>query len=430
MSFIIFPCHLFKNKEILNQYDKIYIIEHPIYFTKYKYHKLKLMLHRASMRKYYDELDHRGKKYVKFDSYKTIKGDVVFYDPIDHSILKEYHWATVLSSPGFICSNDLFDEYYKEKDTLINSVFYRYMRQKLNILPNVKSYDKQNRKPFPSNIKADGKYVPKVLINDYTIEAKKYVLSHFPDNPGSTDNYLPIDSIGARKLMKKFMRDRFSKFGPYEDAVSKTVIIGYHSGLSALLNIGLLTASEVLSEALKHRGDVPIASLEGYVRQLFWREYMCYCYKYHATELRRGNFFKNKKSLAKYWYNPEKEEGPGYINFLIKKAWKYGYLHHIERLMFIGNYMLITETTPSSVFKWFMSFFIDAISSWVMYGNVYGMSQFSCGRLIMTRPYICSSNYILKMSDFNKEEMGDLDDRYREFIQKHRNKLLKFGRTF
>jgi deoxyribodipyrimidine photolyase-related protein len=54
-NFLLFPVHLFKNIQNLKNH-KIYIIEDPIYFIDYKYHKLKLAYHRATMKTYYDYL--------------------------------------------------------------------------------------------------------------------------------------------------------------------------------------------------------------------------------------------------------------------------------------------------------------------------------------------------------------------------------------
>jgi deoxyribodipyrimidine photolyase-related protein len=55
MVLLIFPHQLFyKVDHILD--DKIYLIEEPRYFTDFKFHKLKLAYHRASMKKYYNFL--------------------------------------------------------------------------------------------------------------------------------------------------------------------------------------------------------------------------------------------------------------------------------------------------------------------------------------------------------------------------------------
>lgn len=93
--------------------------------------------------------------------------------------------------------------------------------------------------------------------------------------------------------------------------------------------------------------------------------------------------------------------------------------------MILGNFMLLSEIDPNEVYKWFMEMFIDAYD-WVMVPNVYGMSQFADGGLICTKPYISSSNYILKMSNYKKAEWSIIwNDMYWRFLFNHKDKLKK-----
>ena len=91
------------------------------------------------------------------------------------------------------------------------------------------------------------------------------------------------------------------------------------------------------------------------------------------------------------------------IDDLIHKAFDTAYLHHIERLMFVGNFMNLSEINPQQGFKWFMEFSIDSYE-WVMYQNVYDMVFFATEGMTMRKPYISSSNYVLKMSSYKKGE--------------------------
>jgi len=58
---------------------------------------------------------------------------------------------------------------------------------------------------------------------------------------------------------------------------------------------------------------------------------------------------------------------------------------------------------------------IDAYD-WVMIPNIYSMGHFSS--IGMRRPYLSSSNYVTKMSDYKRDGKWDLlwDDRYRRFV--------------
>ena len=91
--------------------------------------------------------------------------------------------------------------------------------------------------------------------------------------------------------------------------------------------------------------------------------------------------------------------------------------------MVLGNIMLLLEINPNYINKWFMELFIDSYE-WVMIPNIYGMSQFSDGGLMSTKPYISSSNYILKMSNYKKEDWCEIwDSLFWQFISKHQEKL-------
>ena len=123
------------------------------------------------------------------------------------------------------------------------------------------------------------------------------------------------------------------------------------------------------------------------------------------------------------WY--EGTTGLPPLDHAIKNAEEYGWSHHIERLMILSNIMNLCEVKPTYVYKWFMEMFVDS-SDWVMVPNVYGMGLFSDGGIFATKPYICGSNYILKMSDYKKDPWCDIDDGlYWRFI--HRNREFFSG---
>ena len=72
MSLLILPNQLFDCKMIEsivdnNDIDKVYLIEEPRYFTDYKFHKLKLAYHRATMKKYFTKLSKKvNVNYINF----------------------------------------------------------------------------------------------------------------------------------------------------------------------------------------------------------------------------------------------------------------------------------------------------------------------------------------------------------------------------
>lgn len=415
---VILPNQLFEHNELIKPSSIVYLIEHPKYFTQFKYHKLKLILHRATMKYYYDYLkQHYNNKIYYIDINQKIKfskNDMcVMYDPVDHQIVKEYkkYNTTFYNTPLFLLSNNDVISYAKNKTKFQHDAFYKWIRKHNNILMNksvpvgnVWSYDTENRQPFPKKIK--NSYEPKTISNKYVIEATKYANKHFPTNPGSDELYVPITHDDTKKHFKTFLKTRLKNFGPYQDAVDIDITVGYHSLLSPLLNVGLLLPTDVITITEKYgrKHKIPMNSLEGFIRQICgWREYVRMLYVVKSKELVNNNFFNHKKQLANYWFSGRNiDTGFVFIDQLVQKTFDYSYLHHIERLMYIGNFMLLTQTDPKNVYAWFISICSIDAYEWVMVPNIYGMSQHSAGDIMMGRPYFSSSNYINKMSWYKK----------------------------
>jgi deoxyribodipyrimidine photolyase-related protein len=193
-----------------------------------------------------------------------------------------------------------------------------------------------------------------------------------------------------------------------------------------MLNIGLLTPEQIISKALiiGQTKNIPLNSLEGFIRQIMgWREFIKIVYEREGTKQRTTNYWKfTRKIPASFWKGTT---GIPPIDSTIHKILKTGYCHHIERLMVLGNFMLLCEFDPNEVYKWFMEMFIDAYD-WVMVPNVYGMTQFADGGLMTTKPYISGSNYLMKMSDYEKGEwQGIWDGLFWRFMHEHRSFFLK-----
>jgi deoxyribodipyrimidine photolyase-related protein len=177
-----------------------------------------------------------------------------------------------------------------------------------------------------------------------------------------------------------------------------------------LINAGLILPNYILTKTLQYAQDegVPINSTEGFVRQLIgWREFIRGMYICKGTYARTRNFWEFKRKIPASFYNGTTGIEP--VDSVIKEVLKTGYCHHIERLMILGNFMLLCEFHPDDVYQWFMELFIDAYD-WVMVPNVYGMSQFADGGTFATKPYISGSNYIKKMSNFGSGEWEQIWD--------------------
>lgn len=288
------------------------------------------------------------------------------------------------------------------------------------------TYDVDNRKKYPRNKRPPKLSFP--AINPFYKEAITYTEKHFHDNPGhcgQTFQY-PCTFRESEEWLEQFLKERFSEFGPYEDAIVENEHILHHSVLTPMLNTGLLTPWYVMEKALVfcEKNDVPLSSCEGFVRQLIgWREFIRGVYLFRGREERTKNFWNFRNSIPGCFYNGTTGIEP--LDMVIKKVLKTGYCHHIERLMILGNFMLLCEFHPDEVYQWFMELFVDAYD-WVMVPNVYGMSQFADGGIMATKPYISGSNYILKMSDIKKGSWQDVwDGLFWRFMHKHRDFFLQ-----
>ncbi|HPR10577.1 MAG TPA: cryptochrome/photolyase family protein, partial [Candidatus Saccharibacteria bacterium] len=315
--------------------------------------------------------------------------------------------------------------------------FYQWQRERFNILIDKKykpvggkwSYDTDNRKKLPQDIQVPG--FVSFGDNEYVKEAALWVEKRFPDNPGDVTNFIwPTRHAEAEQWLDDFLQHRLELFGPYEDAIDGQAMLLYHSGISAPLNCGLLTPGEVVDAVLAQheKSPVDLPSLEGFIRQIIgWREYIRGIYAVQGSKMRKTNGLGQNRQLSTQWWDGTTGLPP--VDDVITKVQNHAYGHHIERLMVMGNIMLLCEIHPDEVYKWFFSLFIDAYD-WVMVPNVYGMSQFSDLGSMVTKPYISGSNYILSMSHYPKEDWCDVwDGLFWGFVERHQDMLAKNPRT-
>ena len=419
MNFIILPHQLF-DKKYLDKKNKYILWEHPQYFTKYKFNKKKLILHRASMKYYFDYLKKNkfNVSYLNFNKKLTIKKYILF-DPIDKLKLKGQY--KIIESPNFILTKELYLKYQKKSESFFFNGFYMWGKKQIDLIPKIKSTDKMNREIFDNKLEIPK--LPSIGQNDkkYIKSAIMYIEKYFMNNYGNSENFIfPITHSTAKRWLKHFIKNKLKHFGPYEDFINKDNQFMFHSVLSTSINIGLLNPLEIFEEIKKIQKNIPINSFEGYIRQLFWREYQRYCYLYF--DFFKTNYFNNKKKLSKDWYNGTLGIDP--VDDCIKKGFNSGYLHHIERLMVVGNFMNISQISAKQGLKWFMEFSCDSYE-WVMYQNVLDMVFCVSGGKTMRKPYISSGSYVLKMSNYKKGDwIKKWHELYKSFLKKHKIKLL------
>ena len=332
-------------------------------------------------------------------------------------------------SPMFMFSRKEFKSLYSNKNNFRLSNFYTHVRKKFQILVDHKnkpiggkwSFDEENRKKIPNNIVVP--QLKKERRSKHHQDIIELIEKNFAGHNGSLDNiWFPVRRKDAEKQLKLFLKERLAQFGVYEDAMRADENFLYHSCLSPLLNIGLITPSEIINSADKifDEGLAPINSIEGFIRQIIgWREFIRGIYQLKGNQQRQSNFWRHERNLKQSWY--EGTTGITPLDDNIKITLRDGYNHHIPRLMVISNLMNLCQINPQNIFAWFMEMYIDS-SDWVMVPNVFGMATYSDGGLMSTKPYTCSSNYILKMSNYKRGDWCDIvDGLYWRFIENHKD---------
>ncbi len=455
---IIFPNQLFADNPLFQNGLETYLIEEFLFFRQYRFHKQKLAFHRATMRFYMTYMEEKEINVNYIESENPLsdirilleeleKQDIAgihVIDPVDNWLEKRLKTVKkiklhIYDNPLFLNKkSELLGFFRPEKKSFFQTTFYKNQRKKHNILLDSDgnpiggkwTYDVENRKKYPK-----GKIPPRIHFPDsspFWDEAVRYVESHFEKNPGklTSSPIYPIDFTSAQEWFQQFLDYRFFDFGNYEDAIVNNENFLHHSVISPLLNVGLLEPAPVLEQSLyfARENGIPLNSTEGFVRQIIgWREFIRGIYESKGSTSRTQNFWNFERKIPASFYKGNTGIVP--IDQTIKKVLDTGYCHHIERLMVLGNFMLLCEFDPDEVYKWFMELFIDAYD-WVMVPNVYGMSQFADGGLFATKPYISGSNYIRKMSDYPTGEWEKFwDGLFWRFIHKHQSFFKNNPRT-
>lgn len=479
---LILGNQLFLDPSIYSTDTDFLMIESIEISSRYKYHKFKLAFIFTWMREFSKWLENQFPKsqiYYYFIKEKIIIEDVLielskYYSEIqifkivDKSfeqylleLLKKYFkYIEILESNYFINQDNVNNQFLDQnKGKIIHYKFYVFQRKRLGILLKSDhtplfdrwSFDEENRKKIPKDLLVDNsnlRFSTKVYK-----DVIKDVDSIFSDNFGilHSCSWLPLNTEQLDNFVCDFFERRFINFGPYEDAISHKDFLLFHSGFSALFNIGILTPKYVLNKMniylnkvygfdiycstdSKVSAGLPISSIEGFIRQIIgWREFINLMYRYiYSDNIDKYNFFNHTNSLSDYFwtyiFEDEIKLNTPLVNALTN-VYNFSFCHHIERLMVIANWMNLNEYNPVECFNWFMSMFVDAYE-WVMVPNVIGMGLFADGGLFATKPYIAGGNYLRKMSDFKDWKYWERTwtNLFWKFINKHSDIFSKLSR--
>jgi len=314
----------------------------------------------------------------------------------------------VRSDRHFLIDLQAFDQWAKGRKSLRLEYFYRFMRQRSGVLMDGNkpvggawNFDKENRKTF-------GRKGPGVIpahrafpADDLTQTVMADVAHNFPDQPGSVTHFdWPVTPNDAVTALKDFITHRLPSFGPFQDACWTGEPYLYHSRLSAAMNLKLLSPGNAIEAAVSafERGDAPLASVEGFVRQILgWREFVRGIYWSQMPGYLDQNSLNAHQPLPAFYWTGETDMRC--LAETIRQTLDYGYAHHIQRLMVTGLFALLLGVEPRQIHAWYLAVYVDAVE-WVELPNVFGMSQFADGGLMSSKPYTASGKYIQRMSNY------------------------------
>ena len=401
------------------------------YADKLKENKFKLNYSKIDSTDFKKDYTKKLEKLLKMNKIKEVTSfeieDKFFETKINNFLKKQNIQWNIIRSPMFLDSREDFKKYLSKTKKPFMAKFYKEKRERFNILLNKDgtpeggkwSFDEDNRKKLPKNILIPK--FPEIKETKHTKSLKPIIEKLFSKHPGDTKKFwFATEYKDVLKLLDFFIKDKLNLFGDYEDAVDQKNNVLFHSALSPYLNLGLITPKEIIVRVLTHIDvdEIPLNSTEGFIRQIIgWREFIRGVYQVKGDQQENSNFFNFSKKLNNTWYSGTTGIPP--LDDAINFSNSFGYTHHINRLMIISNLMTLSEIDPKEVYKWFMEMYVDS-SDWVMVPNVYGMGTYADGGIFSTKPYICGSNYILKMSNYKKGEWCDVvDGLYWRFVSKH-----------
>lgn len=348
--------------------------------------------------------------------------------------------VSIIEDDRFIASHAEFENWAHDKKALRMEFFYREMRRKTGLLMDGDkptggkwNFDQENRKSPPKEIITTEPTIFKhdEITEDVLALVNERYSSHFGEIYPFNYAVTPED---ANIILDKFIQHSLPFFGDYQDAMMLDEPFLYHALISLYLNTGLLDPLETcrkVEEAFIN-GDAPLNAVEGFIRQIIgWREYIRGIYFLKGPGYTDQNYLKAKRKLPSFYWSADTKMRC--VSQAVLQTKKHSYAHHIQRLMVTGNFALLADVDPKEVHQWYLSVYIDAFE-WVEAPNTLGMSQFSDGGLVASKPYISSGAYINRMSNYCKNCHYDVKDKlgdracpfnalYWDFLIRHKEKF-------
>lgn len=402
--------------------QRVLMIESRGVLARRRFHRAKAHLVLSAMRHRAAELGERC-TYVRADTYaeglSRIDEPVSVCHPTSRAALRFAHHRgiEVLPARGFVSSTEDFDRWVRSRGRrrLLMEDYYRESRRRTGVLMDGNepvgdrwNFDADNREPPPRSptLGVPGPWWPH---EDEIDEEVRQDLDRW-ERDGDVSF---LGSDGPRRFaatrseadaaLDHFITDRLPHFGPHEDAMLSHDQWMAHSLLSAPMNLGLLDPIEAVerTEQAYRDGRAPLASVEGFIRQVMgWRDFVWHLYWHFPASYRGLNELDATEPLPEWFANLEGDSvQASCLSRILTDIGETGWVHHIPRLMVLGNYAMQRGWDPAQVTDWFHRAFVDGYD-WVMVPNVIGMSQYADGGLLATKPYAAGGAYINRMSDY------------------------------
>jgi deoxyribodipyrimidine photolyase-related protein len=308
----------------------------------------------------------------------------------------------------FYCSREDFARHAAGRRQLRMEYFYRELRRRERVLLDAGgqpeggkwNYDAENRSSFgrsgPAGLVAPRRFLPDGITRDTLDDVRRW----FSQHPGSVDDFdWPVTRAAALEALDDFIEHRLARFGEHQDAMWAGEPWLFHSRLSAALNLKLLNPREVVAaaESAYRAGRAPLAAVEGFIRQVLgWREYVRGVYWLHMPAYLERNALDAREPLPAFYWSGATEMNC--LRDAIGQTLRFGYAHHIQRLMVTGLFALLLGVEPRRVHEWYLAVYVDAVE-WVELPNTLGMSQYADGGVMASKPYVASGRYIERMSN-------------------------------
>ena len=434
--------------------------------TYVKHHKKKIVFLFSAMRHFAEELrveKNYQVEYLKLNDPEPMQSftqavektlakhkidEIIVTSPGEYRVLTEINiWQELFDLPvdiredaRFLCNQVEFKNWSKDRKNLRMEYFYREMRKKYSILMDGDqpiggkwNFDLENRKPPNPNFD-----IPETFSSEpdaVTLDVMQLVEDKFSDHMGVlSDFHFAINAAQAKIALKQFIDERLKYFGDFQDAMIQGKPWMYHSHVGLYLNCGLLSPLECIqaAEQAYHDSHAPLNAVEGFIRQILgWREFVRGIYWNEMPDYASLNFFEAERDLPAFYWDADTKMNC--MHQSVKETSQNAYAHHIQRLMVLGNFALLTGIDPVQVNAWFLSVYADAFE-WVELPNVSGMALFADGGYLASKPYAAGGGYINKMSNYCKSCSYSVTKKsgpdacpfnylYWDFLERNRNKL-------